>query len=54
MLILSVLLTLFGLLMLIKPVIIWAISESWKSNYAIEPSDLYIVSARFGEIEVSS
>jgi hypothetical protein len=46
--IVSVLLILFGLLMLIQPSIIWSMAESWKSNDAIEPSDLYVKSTRFG------
>ncbi|MBP1996612.1 DUF6199 family natural product biosynthesis protein [Paenibacillus eucommiae] len=48
--ILAVVLTLFGLLLLIKPSVIWTITESWKSNDATEPSDLYIWSTRFGGI----
>lgn len=36
--------------MLIKPSIIWLITESWKSNDFTEPSNLYIWSTRFGGI----
>lgn len=46
----SVFLILFGLLMLLKPPIIWSITESWKSNDATEPSDLYLWSTRFGGV----
>jgi hypothetical protein len=36
--------------MLYKPPLIWIITESWKSNDATEPSDLYILSTRIGGI----
>jgi hypothetical protein len=49
----SVLLVILGLVMLFKPLIIWTITESWKSNDATEPSDLYIMSTRFGGIMVT-
>jgi hypothetical protein len=48
MIILAILLTLFGLLMLFQPTVIWTLTESWKSNDAAEPSDMYILSTRFG------
>jgi hypothetical protein len=51
--IISVLLILLGLMMLSKPSIIWTIIESWKSNDATEPSDLYVWSTRFGGIIVT-
>lgn len=50
MIILAILLTLFGLLMLVRPTVIWKITESWKSNDGTEPSDLYILSTRFGGV----
>jgi hypothetical protein len=50
MIILTALLTLFGLLMLVRPTVIWTITESWKSNDATEPSDIYILSTRFGGV----
>ncbi|BBH20492.1 hypothetical protein Back11_18370 [Paenibacillus baekrokdamisoli] len=50
MFILFVILALIGLLMFTKPAFIWMISESWKSNDATEPSDLYNWSTRFGGI----
>ncbi|MBB3111871.1 hypothetical protein FHS18_003939 [Paenibacillus phyllosphaerae] len=46
--VLYVLLVLFGLLLMVKPAVFWAISESWKSNDGTEPSDLYLWSTRFG------
>jgi hypothetical protein len=48
MIILMILLTLFGLVMLVLPSVIWEITESWKSNDATEPSTMYIWSTRFG------
>jgi hypothetical protein len=50
MLILFILLTLFGLVMLIRPTTIWQITESWKSDDATEPSDMYIWYTRFGGV----
>ncbi|MEK3917678.1 DUF6199 family natural product biosynthesis protein [Paenibacillus sp. FSL H7-0331] len=50
MIIVTVLLLLCGLLMLIRPAILWTITESWKSNDAAEPSDLYLWSTRFGGV----
>lgn len=50
MIILCILLFLFGLLMILRPTIIWFLLESWKSNDATEPSDMYIISTRFGGI----
>ncbi|SFL36776.1 hypothetical protein SAMN03159341_105302 [Paenibacillus sp. 1_12] len=50
MVIVSILLFVFGLLMLIRPSLIWTITESWKSNDATEPSDLYLWSTRFGGV----
>lgn len=49
----SLLLIIFGLLMLIRPTIIWTITERWKSHDATEPSGIYVVSARFGGILVT-
>jgi hypothetical protein len=48
MVILGILLILAGLTMLIRPAAVWALAESWKSNDATEPSDLYLFSTRFG------
>jgi hypothetical protein len=47
---LAIFVTLMGLLMIIRPHLIWAITESWKSNDATEPSDLYVWSTRCGGI----
>ncbi|WP_372631802.1 DUF6199 family natural product biosynthesis protein [Cohnella sp.] len=45
---LFIFLMLIGALMLIKPNILWMITERWKSNDATDPSDLYLISTRFG------
>jgi hypothetical protein len=50
MIILAILLTLFGILMFVRPSAIWLMTESWKSNDEAEPSDMYIWSTRFGGI----
>jgi hypothetical protein len=48
MLILSIFLIAAGLIMIIKPDLIWTVGESWKSEGATEPSSLYLWSTRFG------
>jgi hypothetical protein len=48
MIILMILLTLFGLVMLVRPTVIWKITESWKSKDASEPSTMYMWFTRFG------
>ncbi|WP_349403269.1 DUF6199 family natural product biosynthesis protein [Cohnella silvisoli] len=50
MIIIAILITITGLLMFFRPNIVWAMTESWKSNDATEPSDLYIWSTRFGGV----
>lgn len=37
-----------GLFMFLKPDIIWKLTEQWKSYYADEPSDLYLISTKLG------
>ncbi len=46
----SIFLVVFGLVMLLKPDLFYLITESWKSDYSAEPSDLYVFSTRFGGI----
>jgi len=53
MFVLSLILVIVGVLMLLKPSIVWSIAESWKSNDATEPSDLYLFSARFGGVLIA-
>ncbi|MHC0038770.1 DUF6199 family natural product biosynthesis protein [Pseudoneobacillus sp. C159] len=50
MILLGVILIIIGVSMIIKPSFIWRITESWKSNDGTEPSDLYVLSTRFGGI----
>lgn len=50
MLILSILVCLFGIVMMISPTSIWKMTESWKSNDATEPSGLYLLSTRIGGV----
>lgn len=37
-----------GLIMIIKPHIIFTITEQWKNDSNTEPSDSYLFSTRFG------
>jgi hypothetical protein len=39
-----------GLLMTIRPDVVWTIKESWKSNDATEPSDFYLLTTRIGGV----
>lgn len=50
MIILGIILTVVGILMLVRPTLVWSITESWKSSDATEPSNLYKLSIRFGGI----
>lgn len=45
---LFILLTVFGLGMLLQPGVMWKLLESWKTDGHSEPSNLYIGSTRFG------
>ncbi|NBJ88754.1 DUF6199 family natural product biosynthesis protein [Acutalibacter sp. 1XD8-36] len=45
---LAIAISIAGAVMLIKPEIIYKVTESWKSNTTGEPSDLYILSTRIG------
>lgn len=37
-----------GVFIFLKPELVWELTESWKSNYPDEPSDLYWFSTKFG------
>lgn len=50
MLLTAIILLTVGLLMLLKPKIVWKVLEEWKSYSAEEPSRFYIKSTRFGGI----
>lgn len=47
---LIIIFVILGLVMTIRPDFFWYVTESWKSNDASEPSNLYILSTRIGEI----
>jgi hypothetical protein len=49
-LVISLFVTVFGLIALLKPDFVWQLTEGWKSNDATEPSDFYIFSTRFGGV----
>lgn len=50
MIILGIILIVVGILMLVRPTVVWSITESWKSNDATEPSTLFKLSTRFGGV----
>lgn len=50
MFLLGIILMIIGVVMIVKPSVIWFIQENWKSNDNTEPSSLYIWSTRFGGI----
>ena len=39
-----------GIFILLKPHLVWKLTEEWKSYRADEPSDLYLKSTKFGGI----
>lgn len=45
---LAIAISIAGAVMLVKPEIIYKVTENWKSNTTGEPSDLYILSTRIG------
>lgn len=44
----GIIFTIVGVTMIIKPYIIFNITEKWKNDYNTEPSNLYVFSTRFG------
>ncbi|WP_373426068.1 DUF6199 family natural product biosynthesis protein [Paenibacillus radicibacter] len=50
MILFGIIFTIVGGCMLLFPAVVWLITESWKSNDATEPSDLYKFSTRFGGV----
>ena len=46
----SIVILVIGACMLLRPDVIYQLTESWKSNAADEPSRLYIISTRFGGV----
>lgn len=47
---LGILFVIAGMIMILKPHIIFDITESWKSSSPVEPSSLYIFGTRFGGV----
>lgn len=45
---LGIVMAILGLVMLIKPQLVYMFTESWKSNTPGEPSDLYLLNTRIG------
>lgn len=45
-LVFCILLSLIGIIMIIKPKIFWILGDSWKTNTKVEPSSLYIILLR--------
>lgn len=39
-----------GLVMFFKPKWVWKLTEQWKSDWADEPSDLYVLSTKIGGV----
>ncbi len=44
----GIFLIIIGCIMLIKPNVMWKITESWKTKTNAEPTDLYIIIIRIG------
>lgn len=44
--IMGIFLVAMGLIMLVKPKLIWKIAESWKTKAVAEPTELYIILIR--------
>ncbi len=39
-----------GIFFFLKPDLVWKLTEEWKSYRADEPSELYLISTKFGGI----
>ena len=46
----SIVMLVIGTCMLLRPDVIYQLTESWKSNFSDDPSRLYIISTRFGGV----
>lgn len=46
----GILFLIFGAFIFIKPDVLWKLTEQWKSYRADEPSDLYLISTKFGGV----
>ena len=45
---LSIILVIVGAVMVLKPRLIFDITESWKNSVSVDPSDLYLFNTRLG------
>lgn len=52
-LIIGILFLILGVVLFLKPRLFYDITESWKNNATGDPSDLYIISTRFGGVVVA-
>ncbi len=43
-----------GIGIFLKPTLLWNLTERWKSYHADEPSNLYLISTKFGGILIAS
>lgn len=43
-----------GIGIFLKPTLMWNLTERWKSYRADEPSNLYLISTKFGGILIAS
>ncbi|WP_338552446.1 DUF6199 family natural product biosynthesis protein [Paenibacillus sp. KS-LC4] len=50
MLLIGILLICIGLLLVIRPAFVWALTESWKTGDGTEASSLYLISTRLGGV----
>lgn len=51
-LIMGILFILVGALLLLKPKLLFDLTESWKNNASSDPSKLYLLSTRFGGVVI--
>lgn len=49
-LLVGIIFVILGIFIFLKPYLIWNITEKWKSYRADEPSDLYVMSTKFGGV----
>ena len=49
-LLLGIIIAAIGVFILLKPNLVWNLTEKWKSYRADEPSDFYLKMAKFGGI----
>lgn len=50
----TILMIFLGIGIFLKPTLMWNLTERWKSYRADEPSNLYLISTKFGGILIAS